>query len=364
MFTLSTSWPFRRFWPNSSDTDISSRLTSEPAPITVTAFRAAILGFAGFVLSMGTATANPDFSPAQTNPFGLSDVGKNSSLAIVDLDDDGDFDVIVMERTTGFYYFENTGSSTEPVFAEALNNPFGLVPPNGGFRPVVADLDGDGDFDVLAGDTFEFFENVGSANSPAFANPVAFPFGINDRIVNNRIASVDIDADGDLDLFAVNREARSNYFYENTGTPTAPAFAEPLVDDFFGLTTVNAYPGFADLDGDGDVDLFAGEGMASPIVYYENTGTPTSPVFIDAPVFDPFGLSNPNTDAAMDFADLDGDGSIDVLYGSRGGNIYFQSNADTPPVECPCWTEVDLLVINKCPDNLTCPVELFDIFEP
>jgi len=61
-------------------------------------------------------------------------------------------------------------------------------------------------------------------------------------------------------------------FYENTGTITAPLFAPPQQDPF-GLIPVQQYawPAFADIDNDGDPDLFEGVYYGN-MLYYENTG--------------------------------------------------------------------------------------------
>ena len=84
-------------------------------------------------------------------------------------------------------------------------------------------------------------------------------------------------------------------------------------------------PQFVDIDGDGDQDLFIGEGNGQHLQYYENTdntGTKTNPVYTRRTgAANPFD-SLPYTDEWMDlypfFIDIDNDGDIDLFLGNRG----------------------------------------------
>jgi hypothetical protein len=60
-------------------------------------------------------------------------------------------------------YFENTGTATSPVFAAPVANPFGLVQTNYYNFPAIADLDDDGDEDILIGEYYgslQYFKNT------------------------------------------------------------------------------------------------------------------------------------------------------------------------------------------------------------
>ncbi|MEM9849482.1 MAG: T9SS type A sorting domain-containing protein, partial [Bacteroidota bacterium] len=108
--------------------------------------------------SVGAAKTMPTFVlSTDSAPFGLSDIGFDVVPTFVDIDFDGDFDAFVGEYSGTIRYFENRDSSvgaakTMPDFVLSANTqPFGLS--NVGFRtaPTIVDIDGDNFFEAIAG---------------------------------------------------------------------------------------------------------------------------------------------------------------------------------------------------------------------
>jgi len=224
---------------------------------------------------------NPDFSAPVDAPFGIAEQNI-LNVSFVDIDDDGDLDAFMPQAYGNFLFRENTGTAQSPVFDAAQTNPFGLTPLS--YFPFASfvDIDGDGDLDVISTEFYGvtyFFENTGTAAAPSFAAPVSDPFGIlpPPASILRTIAFSDVDLDGDKDLmyfdFNGDYENSAIFYSENTGTPTAPAFAAGIQGPsgiFFSGYYISS-PSFADTDADGDEDLFMGTYQAyGGLVYFEN----------------------------------------------------------------------------------------------
>ena len=254
------------------------------------------------------------------------DVGADSYPVFADLDADGDSDLLLSNKiathdfSTGvIHYFENTSTPEQLSWQEQetlnINGHYNLA-------PAVADLDADGDLDMLVGTWNKgslYFRNDGTPEIPNFVPDESLTVSLT-RGSNSTPALVDIDMDGDLDLFVGESSGTLN-FYQNNGTPSTPKF--DLISDRFQEIDVGrrSVPRFADLDGDGDQDMIVGR-ETDGVALYMNTGTATAPSFTDSgtlPASFPI-LSVPA------FVDIDTDGDLDVFSGGLGGGLLFFCN--------------------------------------
>ena len=242
-----------------------------------------------YLENTGTAT-NPDFTQrtGAANPLDGFIGGHNGTPALADIDGDADPDFVVIAEAGTIYYFENTGTATRPGFTQRTGaaNPLNGVVLDSYSTATLADLDGDGDPDVIVGKrdgTIDYHENTGTVTSPGFTQRTgaANPLDAVDAGIFIAPVVIDLDVDGDPDLVVVAENGVIHYF-ENTGTATSPGFTERTgaANPLEGVNT-GSYGalGIADMDGDGDPDLIAATHQSSTFTYYENIGTPTHPEF-------------------------------------------------------------------------------------
>src|SRR3989338_3254117 len=153
-----------------------------------------ILGSLAVIFGLTMNANAQSFNTAVQNPFGISNTSPVPVGVFddVDIDGDGDMDLIQEGYVSSPYggallYFENTGNSTTPVFGTSVVNPFGLSASLEYGAPEAADMDNDGDMDLLVGGydgsgsgfgQIQYFQNTGTANTPAFAAPLLNPFGL------------------------------------------------------------------------------------------------------------------------------------------------------------------------------------------
>jgi hypothetical protein len=187
-----------------------------------------------------------------TASFSSLTVTSYSAPVFVDIDGDGDYDIVSGALDGKIYCFINSGSS----FSQNTTLFAGI---DAGWQsaPALADLDGDGDLDMIIGaedaDSLRFYKNV----SGAFITDNSFIDGVTSPSYGHpTFADVDNDGDYDLIIGGISGNLR---FYENVGSKSLPFWGR--FDEVFANVSVrqNAAPGFADLDGDGKVDIVLGE---------------------------------------------------------------------------------------------------------
>ena len=147
---------------------------------------------------------------------------------------------------------------------------------SGAVTPELVDIDADGDLDLFHGDYngyIWFYENIGdSANSQwqFISDEYADIFIGPEYYGQSSPEFVDIDGDGDYDLL-IGKGSSSIHYYENVGNALTPLF-EFITDSLWGIITegINRL-GLVDINNDGDVDLFIGE-WDGTLMYWGNTG--------------------------------------------------------------------------------------------
>jgi hypothetical protein len=141
--------------------------------------------------------------------------GQNASPALVDIDNDGKKDLFVGTGGGRISYYHNDGTSSTPNFVLQTNF-FLSVDVGDDAKPVFVDLDSDGDLDMIVGDRdgrLSYWRNNGNAYSPLFSAVPNFFAGVT-AVIRSAPAFCDVDGDGRLDLFLGNMKG-GLYYYRN-----------------------------------------------------------------------------------------------------------------------------------------------------
>ncbi|MGB0342884.1 MAG: calcium-binding protein, partial [Parvibaculales bacterium] len=242
------------------------------------------------------------------------DVGGASAPAFTDLDGDGDLDLVSGETYGTFQVWRK--DATGYTRLTGSNNPFGGIDVGNWSTPAFADIDGDGDDDLVSGegdgrfrvwrkDATGYTQLTGSNN----------PFNGFDVGVYSAPAFADIDGDGDVDLFSGDDQGGIR-FWRNNGS-----------DGFSYVTryTSGLYsprPTLGDFDGDGDVDMVFG-GLFGHTRLWKNNGDNT---FTNTG--HPFNIGDVGSSSSPVLADIDGDGDLDLVVGANNG--MFHTRFKTP----------------------------------
>jgi hypothetical protein len=292
------------------------------------------------------ADNEPDFNHYQNNFLqdNTIDFGSGAYPALLDYNNDGLQDLLV--GNYGYYnsgnhiaklaLFKNTGTTTNPTF-QIVDRDFGglssiplntiLNMPVAGLTPTLADLDDDGDTDLVVGDAdgkVHYFKNTASAGSDAQFALETVNLGSID--VGQFAAPFLIDINGDdlYDLVIGQHNGTLSYF-ENTGDANTPIF-DTEVEDFGGVSVANdegtygfSKPFFHTENG--ETQLLVGT-QSGRIYHYNNislTGTFTL-------ITDFFKNVRDGEKVGLAYADFTNDGKNDLFLGNESGGLFYFQN--------------------------------------
>jgi hypothetical protein len=274
-----------------------------------------------FTALAGCVIATPLLGQPCVSEFTSHPLTAEASLAYsinaADMDDDGHVDILLPGSESLMLWLLNEGQP-DPTFETRLLSDCDQY---GDFSSAVADVDGDGDLDVVSVSAdmghLLWYESVRGQVVEFCTRPIP---ASGESLIG--CAAADLDGDGDTDIVGSDEATGTLDWYQNDGRRT-PTFDRRTIGPRPG--TVH-YVRCADADSDGDTDFLVVTGSHLLSLY-------TSDGAAD-PLFTPTELGGGFIQAAL--ADLDGDGDGDVAATRAGGAVVWLENlGGQPPAFAP-----------------------------
>ncbi|WP_128546430.1 T9SS type A sorting domain-containing protein [Larkinella soli] len=293
-----------------------------------------------------------------------------------DLDFDGVKDLVASVNTyandgnlidfkASNWFYKNKGTNKRPDFQYVTKSFLqeDMIDFGEAAAPVLADLDGDGDLDLLVGNAgtrdgrgfrarLAQFENVGSRTKAEFELKTDDYLNLERlQLINLKPAVADIDGNGSPDLVftgvSTSRTAEIRYLL-NTA-PRGTAFQldgnnirQLPTPDRFGITDV---PTWYDVDRDGRSDLLIGKQNGS-IEYHRNTGTAAAPKYeLQEQNYGRLYVQPGANSPSLAVVDFNGDLQPELLTGTRDGFLKLYQLPEQPG--SPMQLLDSTLVINE-----------------
>ena len=248
------------------------------------------------------------------------------SVHPADLDGDGDADVLAATGYAGeILWWENidgTGANwTEHTVSDELDKAASVC---------TADFDGDGDTDVLGADDRDddviWWENIDGTGTSWIEHVIDGDFN-----AVNSVYSTDVDGDGDADVVGAGgyNNDGSVVYWENTDGTGLSWTAHRVDGDFTNASSVYS----TDMDCDGDADIIAsGSGAFS---WWENSDTSPGVIWLEHIVDEDF------VDWSAYATDIDGDGDGDIV-----GSGHYPSLAWWDVIESPLEGNIESSILH------------------
>jgi hypothetical protein len=290
-------------------------------------------------MSRGQGPGNANWTFVSNFTLGMYsgiDVWLDANPDFGDLDNDGDLDMVVGNNNGTLWFYNNTGTTSNPMWGTPYRmNISGIdISIGSSCSPALVDIDADGDLDMIVGEGFGdlyFYNNTGTKNKHKWVSPITYLDEDGNSMFKGGYATptfADMDNDGDYDL-TLGEWFGGIYHYENNGTASKAAWKENKTM-FSGVkfwdTSSYTAPEMGDLDNDNDYDLIVVDDWGW-VFYYENTGTTSSASWTNRTI----EFSGVKVDEWGDPAlgDLDGDGDLDLTIGDYNGTlIHYEYGAD------------------------------------
>ncbi len=296
---------------------------------------------------------NCSFKPLQNNyTINNNQLHSGSCLTCLDTDGDGDKDVIMGDISCNVVqYLKNTGSVTNALVVDTTKlYPTAVTQIKINNFPCTYNVDVDGDTkkDLIATPNAFGSHNYKSLwyyKNASTTNTVNFNF-VKDNFLQDEMIEVgqnsypvlfDYNADGKKDLligtfgyYSGTSLSAQLTLYKNIGTLAQPSYS--LITRNLGNVSAqaltNVMPTVGDIDGDGDTDILIGTAYGQ-IHWLVNTAGAGNPCNFSSFLNTPFTFTTNSGSAAPQLFDINTDGKLDLLIGTKNGKIAYYQNVGT-----------------------------------
>ncbi|WP_405571812.1 T9SS type A sorting domain-containing protein [Winogradskyella sp. Asnod2-B02-A] len=240
-----------------------------------------------------------------------SQIKFTESIVSADIDGDGDMDILTaLLEDNKVSWFENNNNTLQNWLEHVVSD----NPEEYAFTEV-GDLDGDGDLDIISSsfstNSIYWYENLDGLGNYGNSQIIDDSFG-------NAFGFVveDIDSDGDADVVAISQLANEVVWYKNTNG--LGEFSEVLIisDNLISPSDIKIY----DIDNDSDLDIVCAGNLSDNVIWFENTDGQGN--------FDSHHVVTDNYQSpfSLNIGDLDNDGDGDIILTSiQEGSIWFEN---------------------------------------
>lgn len=273
-------------------------------------------------LSNGTSFAAPIAGPAWSDDSGWNDDDNWATLRMGDLDGDGRADVCARANAgIRCHLSESTGFSGA-IQGPELSDASGWSAPRYHGTLRMADVNGDGKDDLCARSSKDFrcWPSTGAGfDAPFSLAEISDAAGFDEPSRYGTIRMGDVNGDGMLDVCA--RASSGVRCWPSTGTGFGAALEGPAWSDSGGWGFVGYWSTIrlADVDGDGRADLCAR--AAKGVICHLSEGTGFGPEIAGPTWSDASGWARHRYFSTLRFADLDGDGDLEVCARAAKGIV-------------------------------------------
>ncbi|NJO02407.1 MAG: hypothetical protein HC880_12610 [Bacteroidia bacterium] len=239
----------------------------------------------------------------------------NRSVYAVDLDSDGDVDVLGANNNQLFYY-KNQGveASGEQIIFEEI-----IIDPNvgGGEQIITADLNNDGRLEIIVAAQNTSRIVIIDYDTDKEDIVAKYPLSGAARVSSVYAANLDKDATGYVDIVAA--ALNSNQFLRYDNIRGTFEFTPPK--DIDNMATEASFVHAGDINGDAFIDIVGSTLQGKNIVSYLNQNGLN---FLENPVFNTI-----NGAESLYTVDLDDDGDLDIITSSKtDGQVYWYINGN------------------------------------